>query len=629
VLRGDTFVSSSAIAVPGRLLLAAALGLLLGACGGKLDITFVGSPPDTAQGGDGNVVSVTCGDRKVDEGEQCDDGDRADGDGCDGTCNQEAGWTCTGAPSVCVKCGNGNLETGEECDDNNSDNGDGCSADCKIEGACAAPIAIPLKAGKDGLTGSVTSTTSKSDTGQVDAADCGGATVGAGADRVFEFELENPADLDVRVGSNFDTVVRLMTTACDLTTELPGTCADAGAVGDEEAIHLDSAPAGKYYVVVDGKTAQQAGSFSVNVDARCPLDGLKIERVILAEPFRTILFNSNQSCSIDLSRVGTYAQPEAADGPKTFPAVTLEPLKHHILTSQKPPPNGTDYQGDIPFASDGYAGAVYLCRGECQTPKGANVFDAFRWAGENGKPKNAPLQTITFDANAPALNDRVTMSYFRIASKGKAPMFTADDYVGAYWAETFEDGTLSGWDGTVSALHYTTSFNAPKDTLGAFALELDRKDSPPATAWNGPTHVFRDNSGKAVTLHPSYTSIRVRSADKTLNEGWAFWGNHDAETAGWGSFFKDNGQIAFGFYKPVGAEQPNFSQVYAAQTWYTLEYNVTPVSVNTADVVVSINGTAKTAASEKLDGVRSDVTEIILRSLGPKSQVWYDQIIVR
>lgn len=610
-----------------------AAALLLAGCGGKLDINFVGVPDDmnNTQGGDGNVVSASCGDRKVDKGEECDDGDRADGDGCDGTCAVEAGWTCTGAPSACVKCGNGDLETGEECDDGNSDEGDGCTSECKIEGSCSAPIAIALKPGKDGLSGSVTSNTNKADAGQVAAADCGGASVGAGADRIFEFELAGPADLDVRVGSNFDSVVRLTTTACDVMTEVPGTCADAGAVADEEAIHVDSAPAGKYYVVVDGKTAQQAGSFSVNIDARCPLDGLKIDRVILAPPFRTVLLNTNQNCAIDLSRVGIYAQPEAADGPKTLPAVILPALQRRLLTSESPPPNATTYQGNIPFDSDAFAGAIYLCRGECQAPRGNNVFDAFRWAGENGKPKATPLQGITFDANAPALTDRVTQSYYRVDTKGKAPAFLAGDYLDAYFVETFEDGSLGGWD-MPAALHYTTAFNAPKDTIGAFALELDRKDNARPTAWNGPIHVFRDNAGQPVTLQPTHTSIRVRSADKSLNEGWAFWGNHSsgsnltAETDGWGGFMKETGQLAFGFYgNPT--PQPTFSQAYNAQTWYLLEYDLTAKGANTANVVVSINGTPKPATP--LTDVVHGVTQIELRSLDPKAQVWFDQIIVR
>lgn len=596
------------------------VALLLSACGGKLDLTFVGVPDDgMSQGGDGGTVSATCGDRKVDEGEECDDGDRADGDGCDGTCGLEAGWTCTGAPSMCVKCGNGDLETGEECDDGNSDDGDGCSSQCTFEGSCSAPVPIELTAGKDGLSGSVTSNTNKGEIGQIDAADCGGDSVGAGPDRVFEFELAGTADLDVRVGSNFDSVVRLTTKPCDLMTEVPGSCADAGAVGDEEAIHVDSAAAGKYYVVVDGKTAQQAGSFSVTVEARCPLDGLKIDRVILAPPFRTVLLNTNQDCAIDLSRVGFYAQPEAADGPKTLTAVSLEPLKRRVLTSESPPPNGTTYQGNVPFDSDGFAGAVYLCRGECDTPKGRNVFDAFRFAGDNGKPKSIALQSVSFDANTPALTDRATMSYYRVAHDGQAPSFKAGDYVGAYFVETFEDASILGWE-QPSAVHYATAFNAPKDTTGAFALELDRRDTAAPTAWNGPRFLFKDNAGAAITIKPSYASVRIRAADKTLDEGYAFFGTPNAETNGFGSFLRNTGHIAFGHPSPV------FVVPYNVATWYTIEYrDITPVGAN--------GGTAEVFVNDKPAGTMIitalGITEVALRSLAPTSQVWYDQIIVR
>jgi cysteine-rich repeat protein len=603
------------------LLILAAFGAA--ACGGKLDLNFVGSP--AGEGGDGNTVSATCGDRKVDKGEDCDDGDRADGDGCDGTCAVEDGWTCTGEPSMCVKCGNGDLEAGEECDDGNSDDGDGCTAQCKIEGACAAPIPIALTEGKSGLSGSVTSNTSKTDTGQVDAADCGGASVGAGADRVFEFELQGPADVDVRVGSNFDSVVRLMKMPCDTATEVPNTCADAGAVAEEEVVHVDSLPAGKYYVVVDGKTAQQAGSFSVNVEAHCPLDGLKIDRVILAEPFRTVIFNSNEKCSIDLSRVGIYAQPEAADGPKTLPAVSLDPLKRRVLTSESPPPQGTTYQGDVQFASDGYAGAVYLCRGACDLPRGSNVFDAFRWAGDSGKPKNAPLTAVTFDANAPALTDRATMSYYRIARDGAPPSFKAGDYVGAYFAETFEDASLLGWEmKDISAVHYTTSFNAPMGTLGSYALELDRKDSPVPVSWNGPRALFRDNTGAPMTIKPSYISLRVRASDKTLEQGYAYFGALNAETDGAGSYLRAPGHIAFGPPPPATA---TFISPFNVNTWYTIEYrNITPVGAGaTADVF--INNGNKAAGQAKITTLA--MSQVALRSQTAKSQVWYDQIIVR
>lgn len=55
-------------------------------------------------------------------GEECDDGNIFNGDSCDQHCRI--------TPPV---CGNGLLQTGEECDDGNIINGDGCDDSCLIE----------------------------------------------------------------------------------------------------------------------------------------------------------------------------------------------------------------------------------------------------------------------------------------------------------------------------------------------------------------------------------------------------------------------------------------------------------------------------------------------------------------
>jgi cysteine-rich repeat protein len=60
----------------------------------------------------------------VDAGEECDDGNTADGDGCSASCTNE----------VTPVCGDGILQSGEECDDGNTADGDGCSATCATEG---------------------------------------------------------------------------------------------------------------------------------------------------------------------------------------------------------------------------------------------------------------------------------------------------------------------------------------------------------------------------------------------------------------------------------------------------------------------------------------------------------------
>jgi cysteine-rich repeat protein len=79
-----------------------------------------------------------CTNAHLDFGEECDDGNTVDGDGCNTACIIEPHSWCTGSPSTCAVCGDGVISSafGEECDDKNQFPGDGCSADCQIESAC-------------------------------------------------------------------------------------------------------------------------------------------------------------------------------------------------------------------------------------------------------------------------------------------------------------------------------------------------------------------------------------------------------------------------------------------------------------------------------------------------------------
>ncbi|CAI2384325.1 unnamed protein product [Moneuplotes crassus] len=95
-----------------------------------------GSPttPDTCTDtcGDGKVVNPTAG--------YCDDGAKANGDGCSSTCTVEAGWECTLGDSLTASscndiCGDGKVTdpTSGYCDDGDKDSGDGCSSTCQVE----------------------------------------------------------------------------------------------------------------------------------------------------------------------------------------------------------------------------------------------------------------------------------------------------------------------------------------------------------------------------------------------------------------------------------------------------------------------------------------------------------------
>jgi cysteine-rich repeat protein len=77
-----------------------------------------------------------CGDGLVNvlAGEECDDANQVDGDGCSVGCLVESGWYCNGEPSSCVtECGDGVVVGTEQCDDGNVDNLDGCASDCSVE----------------------------------------------------------------------------------------------------------------------------------------------------------------------------------------------------------------------------------------------------------------------------------------------------------------------------------------------------------------------------------------------------------------------------------------------------------------------------------------------------------------
>ncbi len=84
--------------------------------------------------GEPSVCTPNCGNGALDEDEACDDAGTASDDGCDEVCQVEDGWTCTGEPSLCsLDCSNGSVDTGEACDDGNPASGDGCSDDCTVE----------------------------------------------------------------------------------------------------------------------------------------------------------------------------------------------------------------------------------------------------------------------------------------------------------------------------------------------------------------------------------------------------------------------------------------------------------------------------------------------------------------
>jgi len=86
-------------------------------------------------------MPTSCGDGDLDPGEECDDGNRVSGDGCNAVCALE----------VSDDCGDGVVSSTEQCDDGNTTPGDGCDEECRHE-SCGDGIVGPLEECDDGNT---------------------------------------------------------------------------------------------------------------------------------------------------------------------------------------------------------------------------------------------------------------------------------------------------------------------------------------------------------------------------------------------------------------------------------------------------------------------------------------------
>jgi cysteine-rich repeat protein len=572
-------------------------------CGGSVDVKFTGA-------------AGACGDGALGTSETCDDGNDAGGDGCSADCQVEPGYLCQGSPSVCEACSEAAEAELAACD-----GADDCHALCSGTGSCETPYPLALVPEGLAVTAQQTADLSAGSPSQIEAPDCGAGTTGAGADAVFVLQLPQAADLHVRVTSTFDSVVQVLTAPCDPAERLANACSNRGGVAEEEEVVLSDVAAGTYYVAVSGANPQQAGSFTVRVAARCPLSHLKIDRLVVdGAAKRTVLWNSSEECSIDLSRVGVRAEPEATNSPQTLPERELGALAKVVLTNEEPTPDAQLFHGSLPYTVT-TGGAYYVCRGACDENTGANVLDAVVFEGLDGLPSGQRPSGLQFDGALPVLTQPEVRSYWRVAYEGRHPEFKASDWLDAFVVETFDDRTMSRW--TEDGAAHQERFEAIEGTTGRYSLRLSGGGAPGA----GFRRVLRTHAGSVVSsVQPSYVSYRVRAAEATANQGALYLGGNAAGFEGRfiPLFLTDGAQVCAGTPSGAGCDGTLIGD-YTAETWTEVVLRDFVYGPTNFSASAEVNGTASVSP---VTGTSDALRQLYLFHPAAAT-VHYDHIIVR
>lgn len=159
-------------------------------------------------------------------------------------------------------CGDGKITEGEECDDGNTSSNDGCSADCKLESAgpndiCpGSPITISAA---DASSQKVTITGSTAGLYSQYGGSCGGAS---GKEAVYQINADFTGILEATLTSDFDSTLYARRTCDDEQTE--SGCNDAPGAKGGEVLRIPMTQGQPAFLFVDGYSGA-AGNFTLDL----------------------------------------------------------------------------------------------------------------------------------------------------------------------------------------------------------------------------------------------------------------------------------------------------------------------------------------------------------------------------
>ncbi len=163
---------------------------------------------------------------------------------------------------IAFTCGNGETDPGEDCDDGNVSDGDGCSAVCAFEPTGPDDICpgVEIALGPvvdDQQIGSVGGTTTTV------LPQYGGSCGGSANDTVYLVTPTVAGQLTATLTSDFDAILHARSTCDDPLSEVG--CEDAGLDSEPETVSFEVSPGVPVYLFVDGYGGE-AGSFTLDVE---------------------------------------------------------------------------------------------------------------------------------------------------------------------------------------------------------------------------------------------------------------------------------------------------------------------------------------------------------------------------
>lgn len=191
----------------------------------------------------------------------------------DSSATANAGLFTLNATLIAAACGNGVVDGGEDCDDGNGTDGDGCSATCKVEVAPESYACNGKAVRLEGAAPGARSLKFRGSTNTVPLPDGGVLptskwTTGCGStspDVVYQLTSDMDGWLTATVKGTFNAALSVRA-ACDPGTTAPLACAREVTGTAPKTLQVAIDKEKPYYIVVDAYSAGTTGSFEVDLE---------------------------------------------------------------------------------------------------------------------------------------------------------------------------------------------------------------------------------------------------------------------------------------------------------------------------------------------------------------------------